>query len=66
MDLSRRTKDHRSAKRNGHAFDHAVLVVSFLGKMPQHIACGSLADLIRWSSGGELSFTKCVSARFGQ
>jgi len=44
MDLRRRTKDHRSARRNGHAFDHAVLVVGFLGKMPQHIACGSLAD----------------------
>ena len=44
MDLSRRTKDHRSAKRNGNAFDHVVLVVGFLGKMPQHIAYGSLAD----------------------
>ena len=44
MDLRQRTKDHRSAKRKGHAFDHAVLVVGFLGKMPQHIACGSLAD----------------------
>jgi hypothetical protein len=44
MDLSRRTKDHRSAKRNGHAFDRAVLVVGLLGKMPQHITCGSLED----------------------
>jgi hypothetical protein len=44
MDLLRRTKNHRSAKRNGYAFDHAVLVVGFLGKMPRHIACGSLAD----------------------
>ncbi len=44
MDLNRRTKDHRSARRNAHAFDHVVLVVSFLGKMPQHIACGRLAD----------------------
>jgi hypothetical protein len=44
MDLRRRTKDNRSAKRNGHAFDHAVLVVGFLGKMPQHIACGRFTN----------------------
>jgi hypothetical protein len=43
-DLSERTKDNRSAKRNGNAFDHAVLVVGFLGKMPQHIACGRFTN----------------------
>ena len=44
MNLSRRTKDHRSARPNGHPCDHVVLVVSFLGKMPEHIACGRSAD----------------------